>query len=89
MALGATPQAVLRTTLLEGIKVAAIGMGCGAVAAFALGRVVSSLVIGVNVRDVRTIALVLMTLAVVTVAACAIPALRASRVSPLVALRYE
>ena len=89
MALGATPQIVLRTTLLEGIKVAAIGMGCGVVAAIALGRAVSSLAFGVNVRDVRTFVLVVVTLGIVTLAACAIPALRASRVSPLVALRYE
>ncbi len=89
MALGATPQIVLRATLLEGIKVAAIGMGCGVVAAIALGRAVSSLVFGVNVRDVRTFALVVVTLGIVTIAACAIPALRASRVSPMVALRYE
>jgi putative ABC transport system permease protein len=89
MALGATPQGVLRMTLLEGMKVAAIGMACGVVSAIALGQVVSSLVFGVNVRDLRTFGLVLAALAIVTIAACVIPALRASRVSPLVALRYE
>jgi putative ABC transport system permease protein len=89
MALGATPKGVLRMTLLEGARVAAIGMGCGLVVAIALGQAVSSLVFGVNVRDVGTFALVIATLAVVTLAACVIPALRASRVSPLVALRYE
>lgn len=89
MALGATPGGVLRMTLLEGVKVAVIGMGCGVISAIALGQAVSSLVFGVNVRDVRTFGLVVVTLATVTIAACAIPALRASRVSPLVALRYE
>jgi putative ABC transport system permease protein len=89
MALGATPKGVLRMTLIEGVKVAGIGMGCGLVAAIAMGQVVSSLVFGVNVRDVRTFALVVLMLGIVTVAACVIPALRASRVSPLVALRYE
>jgi len=89
MALGATPQGVLRMTLLDGMKVAAIGMGCGVIAAVALGETVSSLVFGVNVRDLGTFVLVVATLAIVTIAACAIPALRASRVSPLVALRYE
>jgi putative ABC transport system permease protein len=89
MALGATPQGVLRMTLLDGMKVAAIGMGCGVIAAVALGETVSSLVFGVNVRDLGTYVLVVVTLAIVTIAACAIPALRASRVSPLVALRYE
>ena len=89
MALGATPKSVLRMTLMEGLKVAAIGMGCGLVAAVALGQAVSSLVFDVKVRDVTTFALVVLTLAMVTVAACVIPALRASKVSPLVALRYE
>jgi putative ABC transport system permease protein len=89
MALGATRQGVLRMTLLDGMKVAAIGLGCGVVAAIALGQTVSTLVFGVNVRDARTFAFVVATLAIVTIAACAIPALRASRVSPLVALRYE
>ena len=89
MALGATPQGVLRMTLLDGMKVAAIGMGCGVIAAVALGETVSSLVFGVNVRDLGTFVLVVVTLAIVTIAACAIPALRASRVSPLVALRYS
>jgi len=46
-------------------------------------------VFDVKVRDVTTFALVVLTLAMVTVAACVIPALRASKVSPLVALRYE
>jgi putative ABC transport system permease protein len=89
MALGATPQGVLRMTLLEGMKVAAIGMVCGILSAIALGRVVSSLVFGVNVRDVRTFGWVVAALAAVTAAACLVPALRAARVSPLVALRYE
>ena len=89
MALGTTPQGVLRMTLLDGMKVAAIGMGCGVIAAVALGETVSSLVFGVNVRDLGTFVLVVVTLAIVTIVACAIPALRASRVSPLVALRYE
>src|SRR5215472_4988343 len=89
MALGATRRGVLRMTLLEGAKVAAIGMGCGVIAAVALGETVSSLVFGVNVRDLGTFVLVVVTLAIVTIASCAIPALRASRVSPLVALRYE
>ena len=80
---------VLRMTLFDGMKVAAVGMGCGVIAAVALGETVSSLVFGVNVRDLGTFVLVVVTLAIVTIAACAIPALRASGVSPLVALRYE
>lgn len=89
MALGATPHGVLRMTLLEGVRVSGIGGACGVVSAVALGRVVSSLVFGVNVRDFRTFGLVVAALAIVTIAACVVPAVRASRVSPLVALRYE
>ena len=89
LALGATPLGVLRMTLLEGMKVAVIGIGCGLVVAFALGRAVSSLVFGVNVRDLPTFLLVVIALTTVTAAACVVPALRASRVSALVALRYQ
>lgn len=89
MALGATRQGVLKMTMLDGMKVATIGVGCGLIAAVALGETVSSLVYGVNVRDMATFVVVVTALVIVTIAACAIPALRASRVSPLLALRCE
>ncbi|HKW61445.1 MAG TPA: ABC transporter permease [Candidatus Acidoferrum sp.] len=89
MALGAPPLGVLRLFVGEGMKVALIGIGSGMLGGLALGRTVSSLVFGVPVRDPITFLLVSFALGSVALAACAIPALRASRVDPIVALRYE
>jgi len=89
MALGATPKGVLRLVVGEGMKVALIGVGVGLLGGLALGRAVSSLVFGVTVHDPLTFTAVGVALALVALAACAIPALRASRVDPIVALRYE
>jgi predicted permease len=87
MALGATPKSVLRLIVGEGMAVALIGIGTGIVAGLALGSTVSSLVFGIAARDPLTFACVAAALAVVALAACAIPALRASRVDPMGALR--
>jgi putative ABC transport system permease protein len=89
MALGATPRGVLRLVVVEGMKVALIGIGTGLLGGLALGRTLSSLVFGVPVRDPATFIGVAVTLASVALAACAVPAFRASRVDPIVALRYE
>jgi putative ABC transport system permease protein len=89
MALGATPRGVLRLIVGEGMKVVLIGIGTGVVAGLTLGRTVSSLIFGVPVRDPATFTAVAVALAGVALAACVIPALRASRVDPIVALRYE
>jgi putative ABC transport system permease protein len=89
MALGATPRDALRLIIREGMTVAVIGIGAGLLGGLALGRAVSSLVFGVPVRDPAVFIGVAATLAAVALAACAIPALRASRVDPIVALRYE
>ncbi|HEX8838637.1 MAG TPA: ABC transporter permease [Candidatus Acidoferrum sp.] len=89
MALGASPSGVLRLIVGEGMKVALIGIGSGLLGGLALGRAVSSLVFGVPVRDPATFLWVTVALASVALAACAIPALRAARVDPIVALRYE
>ena len=71
------------------MKVALIGIGSGLLGGLALGRALSSLVFGVPVRDPATFLGVAVALAALAFAACAIPALRASRVDPIVALRYE
>jgi len=89
MALGATPRGVLRLVVGEGMKVALIGIGTGLLGGLALGRTLSRLVFGVPVRDPATFIGVAVTLASVALAACAVPAFRASRVDPIVALRYE
>lgn len=89
MALGASPRGVLRLIIGEGMKVVLIGIGSGLLGGLALARAVSSLVFGVPVRDPLTFLAVAVALAGVALAACAIPAVRASRVDPIVALRYE
>jgi putative ABC transport system permease protein len=89
MALGASPRSVLRLIVSEGMKVALVGIGSGLLAGLMLGRAVSSLVFGVPVRDPATFIGVAVALASIALAASAIPALRASRIDPIVALRHE
>jgi putative ABC transport system permease protein len=89
MALGATPGNVLRLIVGEGMKVVLIGVVLGLAGGLALGKAVSSLVFGVPVRDPATFVVVAVILAAIALAACAIPARRAARVDPMVALRYE
>jgi putative ABC transport system permease protein len=89
MALGAQHQNVLRMILGEGGKIALAGIGTGIVAALALTRMMSSLLFSVNATDPTTFAAVALLLAVVALLACYIPARRAMRVDPMVALRHE
>ena len=89
MALGATPRGVLRLIVGEGMKMALAGVGAGMLGGLALGRALSSLVFGVTVRDPATFAGVAVALGCVALAACVIPARRASRVDPMIALRHE
>ncbi len=89
MALGATPRSVLQLIVSQGMKVVLVGVAAGLTGGLALGRAVSSLVFGVQVRDPGTFALVALVLTAVALAACIIPARRAARVDPMVALREE
>jgi putative ABC transport system permease protein len=89
MALGATPNAVLRMVLGRGMHLALTGGVIGVAATFLLTRVMKSLLFGVGAMDPFTILGVSMLMGTVAVAASYIPARRAMRVDPMVALRYE
>lgn len=89
MALGAQPIGVLRLIVGEGMQVALIGVCAGLIGGLALARAVANLVYGVPVRDPATFVSVAVLLTVVALAACTIPAMRAARVDPMVALRRE
>jgi ABC-type antimicrobial peptide transport system permease subunit len=89
LALGAERRDVLRLVVGEGMGVAAIGLILGLVFAAAACRALSSLLFGISVFDPTTYAGVAGVLAVVSLVACALPALRAARVNPMEALRLE
>jgi putative ABC transport system permease protein len=89
MALGAQAGGILKLVVGEGLKLATLGMAIGLAGAIAGTRLMSSLLYGVNALDVVTFAGVSLLLALVALLACYIPARRAMRVDPLVALRYE
>lgn len=89
MALGANSSDVMRMITRQGMRLAAIGVGIGLVLAVALAQVLSSLLIGVSRYDVTIFILVPTLLTAVALIACYLPARRATRVDPLVALRYE
>jgi predicted permease len=89
MALGAQRKDVLRLILGNGARMALLGVAIGIVAALGLTRLMAKMLYGVSATDPVTFVVVAFVLVVVALAACYIPARRAMRVDPLVALRYE
>ena len=89
MALGASPRQVFGLVVRQGIRVVAIGAVTGIATALALTRYLGSLLYGVRPIDPLAYVAVTVLLLIVTMAACYIPARRATKVDPMVALRYE
>jgi putative ABC transport system permease protein len=89
IALGAAPADILRLVVSEGMRPVLAGIGLGACGALALGGVLSKLVYGVSPADPTTFFAVALVLSIVAVFACVIPAYRATRIHPVIALRNE
>jgi ABC-type antimicrobial peptide transport system permease subunit len=89
VALGARPGNIVGLVVRQGMELAATGIVAGLAGAFALTRVMTSLLFGVSATDAITFTAVAVLLAAVAFAATAIPARRATRVDPMVALREE
>jgi ABC-type antimicrobial peptide transport system permease subunit len=89
MALGAQRGDVMRLVLGEGVRMALVGVAAGIAAALGLTRLMAGQLFGVTAQDPLTFAVVAILLTLVALLACYLPARRAMRVDPVVALRYE
>jgi ABC-type antimicrobial peptide transport system permease subunit len=89
MALGAAPRTVLTMVLGQGARLTAAGVAIGLAGAIALTRAISTLLFAVSPRDPATLATLSIVLAAVALAACYVPARRATKVDPIRALRCE
>ena len=89
LALGAQTRDVLSLVIGQGVKLAITGIAMGLMASFALTRLIQTLLFGVSATDPLTFALITTLLILVSLLACWIPARRATKVDPVVALKYE
>jgi putative ABC transport system permease protein len=89
VALGAQPKDVFRIIVGEGLRLALFGVGVGLVAALVLTRLLQSFLFGISAYDPVTFIAVSLLLTLVAAAASYFPARRATRVDPMIALRYE
>src|SRR5499426_1677539 len=89
MALGAQPRNVLKMMVGQELRLVLIGLGIGLAGALALTRLLRNLLLGVSATDPLTFAIIAVLLLLVALSACWIPARRATKVDPLVALKYE
>jgi len=89
LALGAARSDVFRMVLKQGMIPALMGVSVGLVGAFALARLIRNLLFGVSPSDPTTLFVIATTLTIVALLACWIPARRATRVDPMLALRYQ
>jgi len=89
MALGASRAEVLRLVVQQGLRVTLLGVGLGLAASFAVTRLIATMLFDVSPTDVVTFTAVPLLLAAAALGASYLPALRATRIDPMVALRYE
>jgi putative ABC transport system permease protein len=89
LALGAQPMQILKMIFRQGLIIVGAGVLFGALAAFAMARLVGNLLFGVPPSDLVTYVTASALLAIVALFACYIPARRAMKVDPMIALRYE
>jgi putative ABC transport system permease protein len=89
MALGAQPDGVLKMVLLRGLRPVLAGVAAGFLASYGLTRLMASVIYGISAADPWTFAGSAVILVIVALLACSVPAWRATKVDPTVALRYE